>query len=124
MTKFQLDPLSPNGISKAPNTQGYNPYFAGGPGKVSLLDSVNGKHGAVQITAGSNVTIDNTAKDIIKISSSGGAGGGSLDDLDDVVITAPSNGQVLKYDGSEWINDTGVGGGVDEAFVIAMAVAL
>lgn len=42
---------------------------------------------------------------------------GDLDDLSDVIITAPSTGEVLKYNGSNWINDTdatgGGGGGVD-----------
>jgi hypothetical protein len=44
-----------------------------------------------------------------------GAGGGSLDDLTDVTITTPSNGQVLKYNGSTWVNgtdSTGGGGGL------------
>lgn len=37
----------------------------------------------------------------------------NLNDLGDVVITAPSNGQVLKYNGTSWINDTdATGGGV------------
>jgi hypothetical protein len=42
----------------------------------------------------------------------------ALDDLSDVVITAPTNGQVLKYVGGEWINDTvsGGGGGGDSYF--------
>lgn len=30
----------------------------------------------------------------------------TLDDLSDVVITAPSNGQVLKYNGTNWANST------------------
>jgi len=30
----------------------------------------------------------------------------NLDDLTDVVLTAPSNGEVLKYDGTNWVNDT------------------
>lgn len=29
-----------------------------------------------------------------------------LNDLDDVVISSPSNGQVLKYSGGSWVNDT------------------
>lgn len=69
--RYELDPLSATGISKV-SKSGYQPYFAGGPGKPSLLDSVNGKHGAVQIVAGSNVTVDNTAKDTISISATGG----------------------------------------------------
>ncbi len=38
----------------------------------------------------------------------------SLDGLSDVVITSPTNGQVLKFDGTNWINgtdNTGGGGG-------------
>lgn len=35
----------------------------------------------------------------------------NLDSLTDVVITSPSNGQVLKYNGTNWINDTDATGG-------------
>jgi hypothetical protein len=40
------------------------------------------------------------------VTQSGGPGGGAvvLDDLTDVVITSVSSGQVLKYDGANWIN--------------------
>lgn len=40
----------------------------------------------------------------------GASAGGDLDGLSDVTITAPSNGQVLTYNGSEWVN--GAGGSV------------
>lgn len=36
----------------------------------------------------------------------------SINELADVVITSPSNNQILKYDGTNWINATG-GGGVE-----------
>lgn len=36
---------------------------------------------------------------------------GSLDSLTDVTITTPSSGQVLKYNGSIWVNGTGGGAG-------------
>ncbi len=39
----------------------------------------------------------------IGISGSGGVS--NLDDLNDVAVTAPTAGQVLKYNGSSWIND-------------------
>lgn len=35
-----------------------------------------------------------------------GGGGGALDDLTDVTITTPTTGQVLKYNGTAWVNDT------------------
>lgn len=37
---------------------------------------------------------------------SGGGGGGAsaLADLDDVNISSPSDGQVLRYDNGEWVN--------------------
>jgi hypothetical protein len=73
---YQLDPSNPSGISRKVE-KGFTPYFAGGVGKPSLLDSVNGKHGAVRITAGTNVTIDNSGKDIISISATGGGSGSS-----------------------------------------------
>lgn len=36
----------------------------------------------------------------------GGGGATDLDGLSDVTITTPSNGQVLKYNGTAWVNDT------------------
>jgi hypothetical protein len=53
-------------------------------------------------------------------------GGGNLDSLTDVVITTPSTGQVLKYNGTNWVNDTdatgGGGGGITTGKAIAMAI--
>lgn len=49
----------------------------------------------------------------------GGGGGGALNDLTDVTITTPTNGQVLKYDGANWVNGTdnsGTGSGTSESF--------
>jgi hypothetical protein len=41
-----------------------------------------------------------------------GGGGGSLDDLTDVTITTPADGQVLTYDNGtgEWVNAVPTGG--------------
>jgi hypothetical protein len=39
------------------------------------------------------------------------SGASNLDSLTDVVITTPSSGQVLKYNGTNWINDTDSTGG-------------
>lgn len=70
----------------------------------------------INFIEGTNVTItvtDDSANDEvdITIAAAGGGGGGNLDSLTDVVITTPSNGQVLKYNGTNWINDTDATGG-------------
>jgi molybdopterin-biosynthesis enzyme MoeA-like protein len=39
-----------------------------------------------------------------------GGGGGTLDDLTDVTITAPTVGDVLGYDGANWVNAAPTGG--------------
>jgi hypothetical protein len=42
-----------------------------------------------------------------------GGGGGTLNDLTDVTITTPADGQVLTYDSGtgEWVNEAPTGGG-------------
>ena len=45
-----------------------------------------------------------------------------INDLGDVVITSPTSGQVLKYNGTNWINDadaTGGGGGTGATYAIS-----
>jgi hypothetical protein len=59
------------------------------------------------LTVGSNLTITDTTID----GEAGGGGASALDDLTDVIITGATNGQVLKYNGSNWINDTDATGG-------------
>ena len=69
----------------------------------------------VKLAAGSNVLITRTDANTITIASTGTGGGASaLDDLTDVVLTTPAQGQVLKFNGTNWINDsdsTGTSGG-------------
>jgi hypothetical protein len=63
------------------------------------------------VGAGGITITTNATTDTITITGSGG--GGNLDSLTDVTITTPSSGQVLKYNGSSWVNDadaTGSGG--------------
>jgi len=51
----------------------------------------------------------------------------ALDNLSDVTITTPSNGQVLKFNGSAWINDTdatgGGGGALDDLTDVTITAA-
>ncbi len=70
--------------------------------------------------AGSVTITTNAGTDTITIT---GAGATTLDGLSDVVITSASNGQVLKYNGSNWINDTDAtsAGGSNSFETIAVA---
>ena len=68
----------------------------------------------IELVAGTNITLsvdDTTTPSTITITASGGSSVGSLDDLSDVTLTTPTSGQILKYDGTEWINDTAPSGG-------------
>ena len=51
-------------------------------------------------------TVDDGTGNIAVTGLDTGGGAGAIDDLTDVVLTAPSAGQVLKYDGSNWVNDS------------------
>lgn len=64
----------------------------------------------VSVKAGADIAwVDSISKwDILALG--GGAGADALDDLTDVEITSPTAGQVLKFDGSKWVNGTGGGG--------------
>jgi hypothetical protein len=47
----------------------------------------------------------------------GGSGASALDDLTDVTLSTPTNGQVLKYNGTAWVNAEESGGsGAGETF--------
>jgi hypothetical protein len=62
---------------------------------------------AVKIAAGSNVTVTRTDANTITIGSTASGGATSLDGLSDVVIQGtPTTGQVLKFNGANWVNDT------------------
>jgi len=69
----------------------------------------------IEFVAGSNVTLttDNVSNpNKITIASTGGGGGASsLDDLSDVTITSGTlaANQILKYNGSAWVNGSGGG---------------
>lgn len=78
----------------------------------TLLDLgiVDGTNGQVLTTNGAGAFTFQT------VTQDGGGGGGAeaLNDLTDVTISSPALGQVLKYNGTFWVNDTdatGDGGG-------------
>lgn len=79
------------------------------PTTLTDLGIVDGTSGQVLTTNGAGVFTFQT------VTQEGGGGGASaLNDLTDVTISSPTLGQVLKYNGTFWVNDTdetGVGGG-------------
>jgi len=78
------------------------------------IPSQTGNSGKFLKTDGTNVSWDTPA--------AGGAS--SLNDLTDVIITSAASGQVLKYNGANWINDTvGGGGGLVSRSVAAVTTS-
>jgi hypothetical protein len=74
------------------------------PSNLTELGIVDGTAGQVLTTDGDGGFTFTTV--------SGGGGATTLDGLSDVVITGtPTNGQVLKYDGTNWVNGTDATGG-------------
>jgi len=82
-----------------------------GGANLRLTDSSAGTDNVLFAGSGT-VTVSRTDANTITVS--GASPTLNLDDLADVVITSPSNNQVLKYNGSQWVNGTDAtsGGGV------------
>lgn len=75
-----------------------------------FAESVDDRVNAL-LVAGTNITLTyNDGANTLTVDAAGG-GASALDDLTDVVITAPSTGEVLKFNGTNWINDTDATGG-------------
>lgn len=75
------------------------------------------------------ITSGTTSNQLYYDTSSGkityGAGGGSnLDALSDVVLTSPTTGQVLQYDGTNWVNATVSTGGTTEETTVTTATII
>lgn len=76
------------------------------------ISDINAKTLPAGGTAGQILAkIDSTDYNTEWVNQSGGGGVEDLDDLSDVNLSSPSNGDVLTYDGSEWINAPASGGG-------------
>lgn len=75
------------------------------PGADRLLFWDDSESKLSHLTLGTNLSITGTT-----INATGG-GAAALDDLTDVVITTPSTDQVLRYDGTNWVNGATAGGG-------------
>jgi hypothetical protein len=78
----------------------------------------------VKVTGAGTVTVSRTDSNTITITGSA-LGDIVLDDITDVSITAPTNNQVLKYNGSYWYNgtDSTTGGGLSSNSFETIVVA-
>jgi hypothetical protein len=65
---------------------------------------------SVKLASAGNVTVTRTDANTITISGSA-TGGAVLDDLVDVSLSVPTNGQFLRYNGTNWYNATATLGG-------------
>jgi len=75
------------------------------------------------LKAGSNISISQDGNEITINSSGGGAS--ELDDLTDVTISDPSDGDVLTYDSGTWVAAPSVGGSANEfSFTLAAAALM
>jgi len=89
------------------NNTTYTQEVAQATGNVNLrLVDSGGTQDDILITAGSNITFSGVGSNGFTIDAAGGTTINGLNDVGDVTITTPGNGQVLKYNGSAWVNDT------------------
>ena len=64
--------------------------------------------GGVKVGTGLSI---NAGTGVLTATGGGGGGATALDGLSDVTINTPQTNQVLKYNGSAWVNDTDATGG-------------
>ncbi len=84
-----------------------------------LTSALSGKSDTGHTHAGTDITSGTVATARLNVGTGSGTvaagdhshSAGNLDSLSDVTITGASTGQVLKYNGSAWINDTDATGG-------------
>lgn len=81
-------------------------YVSGGASVGGAVPVFKDKTGSTlnfkTLLAGTNVTLVNDT-DTVTINASGG-GASNLDALTDVVISSPATGQILRYNGTNWVN--------------------
>jgi len=93
-----------------PDLSGYITFANDGPGSGLDADLLDGQQG-VYFTNASNLNAGTLSADrlsgVYNIDVTGSAGSlGALTNISDVSIAVPSNGQVLQYNGANWVNAT------------------
>jgi len=86
------------------------------PAKVPVVGDL--EYGELALNYADGKLFYKTANNTISSFNVGGGGGASaLDDLTDVVITSANTGQVLQYNGTNWVNASAAGGIFGGTFV-------
>ena len=80
----------------------------------SGVDSINGLQGVVTLKTVNGNALTGTGD----ITITGGTGSSTLDGLSDVVITTPATDQVLRHNGSDWVNVTGQWDSTNNVFTV------
>ena len=96
---------------------------SGGAGAAAGPPPGNGTH--TYSANGSNTYFGPSSPPEGYTSTGGGGGSSTLSGLTDVSLSSPSNGQVLKYNGTNWVNGTdegGAGSGVSQAKATAISM--
>jgi hypothetical protein len=86
-----------NAANSATLAASYTPSQTGNAGKYLTTDGTNTSWDALATVANSGSYNDLSDKPTIPT---------NLDSLSDVVVSSPSTNQVLKYNGTSWVNDT------------------
>ena len=109
-----------NAANSATLAASYTPSQTGNSGKYLTTDGTNTSWDALAAVANSGAYSDlSGTPSLASVATSGSYNDLSnkptiptnLDSLTDVTITSPSTDQVLKYNGSAWVNGTAAGGG-------------
>lgn len=116
--KTKLDGVAPGATANSTDAQLRDRNTHTGSQLAATISDFNAAaRGQVEgtLTAGANITLTPSgsgASRIIAISAAGGGGGATnLDGLTDVTLTAPATDQVLKFNGTQWVNAAAPGGG-------------
>jgi hypothetical protein len=90
------------------NTTTTNPLTTDSSGKVEFY--LNDEARVDLLISKTGLTSRTLTVDVLEVTA-GGGGVTTLDGLSDVVITSPEDDQYLRYNGSEWVNETVASGG-------------
>jgi hypothetical protein len=117
-TKPTSESAAIQNIGKVARSDSNGEIIVSGPGRSNDVPNLNdGKifvgnasNQSITATLDTSLVPENTNLYYTDARADARIGAANIDDLNDVVITSASTGQVLKYNGANWVNDTDAGG--------------